>query len=268
MTTWRLFKNWLHAGLRRRGYHLLPRWRLNRYEQSTHIAQLLRLLGIDCVVDVGANIGQYHEFLRFHVGYHGELVSLEPIAEMYQRLVAASRVDPAWRVHRMALGEADSTMTINVTRERTLSSLLRPNEEALRRMGYRKYLKETQLDATEEVSVRRLDGVFADIVPRPDARIFLKSDTQGYDLTVIRGASGCLTSLLAIQVELSVRHVYHGSTPYLDALAELESMGYELTGIFPVQRDSTLRVVNLDCVLIRHDEAERLRSDSTSSETN
>ena len=84
-------------------------------------------------------------------------------------------------------------------------------------------------------------------------------------MSVIRGAAGCLTSLLAIQVELSIRHVYSGSVPYLDALAELESMGYEVTGVFPVQRDSTLRVVNLDWVLIRRDEAERLRRSGVAS---
>ena len=260
MTMRHTIKRFVDAGLQRRGYHLLPRWRLSKYEQSTHIAQLLRLLGVDCVIDVGANIGQYHEFLRLHVGYSGELVSLEPIDEMYRGLVEASHADPAWHVHRLALGEADRTMTINVTHERTLSSLLPRNEQAQRTMGYHKYLLETELVATEDVTLRRLDHVLRELVSRPGARIFLKSDTQGYDMSVIRGAAGCLDSLLAIQVELSVRHVYSGSPTYLSALAELESIGYELTGMFPVQRDSSLRVVNLDCVLIRRDEAERLRA--------
>src|SRR5918995_5807895 len=138
MTIRRAIKQWVEAGLQRRGYHLLPRWRLSKYDQSSHIAQLFRLLDVDCVLDVGANIGQYHEFLRLHVGYTGELVSLEPIDEMYQGLVAASRADPAWHVHRLALGESDQTMTINVMHERTLSSLLPRNEQALRTMGYHK----------------------------------------------------------------------------------------------------------------------------------
>jgi FkbM family methyltransferase len=255
----RTLKRWLDAGLRRRGYHLLPKWRLSKYDQSTHIAQLFRNLDIDCVLDVGANIGQYHEFLRLHVGYTGELISLEPIADMYKGLVAASRTDPLWHVHQFALGESDSTMTINVMHERTLSSLLPRNEGELVRMGYQKYLRETVVDAIEQVAVRRLDHVITEIVPRRNARIFLKSDTQGYDMNVMRGAAGCLDSLLAVQVELSVRHVYSGSAPYLDGLSEMGTMGYELTGIFPVQRDSSLRIVNLDCVLVRRDEAERLR---------
>ena len=79
-------------------------------------------------------------------------------------------------------------------------------------------------------------------------------------MAVIEGASGCLDRILALQVELSVRHVYVGSPDYLDALAKLQAMGYELTGMFPVQRDSARRVINLDCMMVCRDEAERLHT--------
>ena len=47
---------------------------------------------------------------------------------------------------------------------------------------------------------------------------------------------------------------------YLDSLAELTDMGFDPTAFFPVQRDRTLRVINIDAVMIRRDEAERLRA--------
>jgi FkbM family methyltransferase len=253
-------RRWLEPRLRRRGYHLLSEWRLAKYDQTTHTSELLDALAVDCVLDVGANIGQYYRFLRRYVGYDGTVVSLEPVEEMYRALVGAAPQDPKWHVHRLALGEQNTTMTINVARERTLSSFLPRNEAGLQAMGYQKYLRETELSTTEAVEMRRLDDVLPEIVPHRPARIFLKSDTQGYDMNVIRGARQCLDSIVALQVELSVRHVYSGSTSYLDALAEMEALGYELTGVFPVQRDSALRVVNLDCVLVRHQEAERLRA--------
>ena len=86
------------------GYPMMPRWRLRRLEESAHLASLLNLLRVDCVLDVGANIGQYHEFLRVHVGYEGHIVSFEPIAEMYEGLQAAAAQDDKWTVHRLALG--------------------------------------------------------------------------------------------------------------------------------------------------------------------
>jgi FkbM family methyltransferase len=243
----------------RAGYPIIPNWRLAKYDQSAHLGRLFHALGIDCVLDVGANIGQFHEFLRLHVGYRGRVVSFEPVPELFARLEAASRQDPAWTVHPCALGEVETAAAIHVLEENTLTSFLPRDEAALLAMGYDKYLKETTLARDETVRVRRLDRVFDEVVGRHDARVFLKSDTQGYDMHVIRGAAGCLDRIAALQVELSVRHVYQGAPHYLDAIAELNGLGFELTGLYAVQRDSALRVVNLDCTMIRADEARKLR---------
>ena len=253
-------RRWLERRLHSRGYHLIPEWAIAKFPQRTHTADLLQALDIDCVFDVGANIGQYYRFLRRSVGFTGQIVSFEPVDEMYRTLLAAARDDPAWHVHKLALGERNSSMMINVMRERTLSSLLPRDEAGLRTMGYQKYLRETEVSATEEVDVRRLDDVLGELLPPGTRRVFLKCDTQGYDMNVIHGAQQSLRStVVAVQIELSVRQVYRGSTHYLEALAALEAMDYELTGVFPVQRDSALRVVNLDCVLVQRAAAERLR---------
>jgi len=241
------------------GCRLIPEWRLANLEQTEHLAQVFRLLSIDCVLDVGANIGQYHEFLRVFTRYAGRIVSFEPVTEMYEHLERQRAGDPLWSLHRLALGDADTTERINILSERTLSSFLAPNEEGLRQMGYQKYLRETRLERTEEVSVRRLDSIHRDVIPDAASRVFLKSDTQGYDMAVIRGAAGCLDRVLGLQIELPIREVYRGSAEYLDAMAELTELGYAVTAFFPVQRDSTLRVINVDCIMIREDETDRLR---------
>jgi FkbM family methyltransferase len=232
------------------GYPVIPAWRLEKFERSEHLARLFRRLGIDCVLDVGANIGQFHEFLRLFLRYDGRIVSFEPIRELYEHVERLTRDDPRWTAHRLALGDVDSSAIINVFAERTLSSFLERDEQALQAMGYSKYLRETELARTEQVPVRRLDGVLHEYVRDPRARIFLKSDTQGYDMSVIRGATGCLDRIAALQIELSIRHVYKGAPSYTEALRELTALGFEITGMFPVQRDPQLRVVNFDCVMI------------------
>ncbi len=69
-------------------------------------------------------------------------------------------------------------------------------------------------------------------------------------MNVIRGATRCLDRIAALQIELSIRQVYKGAPSYLDALGELGALGFQITGMFPVQRDPQLRVVNFDCVMI------------------
>ena len=234
----------------RLGYPIVPAWRLEKLEQTEHLDRLFTRTHIDCVLDVGANIGQFREFLRLFLGYRGRIVSFEPIRELYERIEALARGDPGWTAHQLALGEVNSSATINVFAERTLSSLLDRDEDKLRAMGYSKYLRETELARTEEVPVRRLDAIIDEYVPAAAARIFLKSDTQGFDMHVVRGATGCLHRIAALQVELSIRQVYKGAPSYSEALTELTSLGFEITGMFPVQRDPQLRVVNFDCVMI------------------
>ncbi len=266
MTFRRLLAGTLQELSSRLGYRLLPEWRFARWDEGEHLRRVLQLLEIDCVLDVGANKGQYHEFLRLHAGYGGAVVSFEPVAEMYEELKRAARTDSSWTVHHHALGERDSTARINVFTERTLSSVLPANEESLRQMGYDKYLRETHLDRTETISIRRLDSIHREVIPE-NARVFLKSDTQGYDMAVMRGAAGCLNRVLGIQIELAVRDVYRGAPNYLDALSELTRMGYAITGFVPVQRDWTTRIINVDCVMIQQAEADRLHRAGTMRET-
>jgi hypothetical protein len=46
--------------------------------EEFHLKQVFERFGVDCVFDVGANVGQYAELLRQRVGYRGEILSSEP----------------------------------------------------------------------------------------------------------------------------------------------------------------------------------------------
>jgi FkbM family methyltransferase len=213
---------------------------------EAHLSMLLARLGIDCVLDVGANRGQFGSLLR-GIGYAGPIVSFEPVTACFQQLRHAARNDPLWDTRQLALGECNGTLPIHVTASTDFSSFLVPNE----------YCRATFGDgpvqtATEDVRVRRLDEML-DEEPRAcrATRIFLKMDTQGYDHQVLSGAAGWLDRIIAVQSELSVRPIYEGAPRYLDALRWFEAAGYELSGLFTVNRDRELRVVEMDCVMVR-----------------
>jgi hypothetical protein len=38
---------------------------------------------------------------------------------------------------------------------------------------------------------------------------------------------------------------------YLDSIAALEKLGFEVTGLFPIARDNALRVIEFDCVMVQ-----------------
>lgn len=113
------------------------------------------------------------------------------------------------------------------------------------------------------IEVGRLDDVFVTCVEGiPDPRVFLKIDTQGYDLEVIRGGAGCMGPILAIQSEPSVQAIYEGVPDYQETIAELNALGFELSGLFPVTLDRNLRLIEMNCVMIRAEAPRRASSPS------
>ena len=81
--------------------------------------------------------------------------------------------------------------------------------------------------------------------------IFLKLDTQGFDLNVLDGVGAHAGRILALQSEIAVKPIYDGMTGYMHAIAAMNGRGFELTGLFPVLRDRQLRIVEFDCVMVR-----------------
>ena len=81
--------------------------------------------------------------------------------------------------------------------------------------------------------------------------IFLKTDTQGSDLQVIRGASERLREVRGLLIELAMRPLYTNVTPFADALAHLRNLGFEITAFEALGRDSCRCVLELDCLMRR-----------------
>jgi FkbM family methyltransferase len=246
----KFLKQMVETAASRLGLTIIPSWRLGSLAHATDLRHVFRQLGIDTVLDVGANEGGYRRFLRQQVGFRGRIVSFEPVASVYLRLAADASGDSNWAGMPIALGDADGELTINVGARTTMSSFLQPDTPRLAGLGYSHLMQVTGVVSTETTSVRRLDSVFRDVVPGPDSRVFLKCDTQGFDLKVIAGATDSLQSIAALQIEMSFKPIYVGAPDYSAVLEQMTAAGFDVAGIYPVRRDELLRMVNFDCLMI------------------
>lgn len=212
-----------------------------------HVAGLLRRYRVNCVLDVGANVGQYGRALR-RAGYRGRLVSFEPLPEFAKRLRATAAADPDWQVHQVALGKEDTETEMQVV-SGTLSSLRRPSA-----FGRWRHDRKIVSDPYP-VRVRRLDGLLDRVLQRIDEpRPYLKLDTQGFDLEAFAGLGDRVDEFVGMQSEVALVRDYQDMPRMMQALEAYEAAGFEVTGMFPVSRDhSTGRVVEFDCVLVRPD---------------
>jgi len=98
-----------------------------------------------------------------------------------------------------------------------------------------------------------LDDLLKDIVA---PRVFLKIDTQGYDMEVVKGAAGCIHWIMGLQSEISVAPIYEDMPHYTEALAYYESLGLSLMDLFIVSRAKDGRVLEYDCLMARSDQLE------------
>ena len=200
---------------------------------------------VNCVLDVGANKGQYAQRLR-KAGFTGRIASFEPVPEEFARLSAAAADDPLWTVHQVALGAENGVLEMYVT-PGTLSSPLPATEFGGQRFPS---LRTTEV---QEVPVRRLEDMLDELLAGvTEPRTFLKMDTQGYDVQVFRGLGKRTNEIVGLQSEVALMQLYEGMPRMGEALALYEGAGFEVSGLYPVNREeNSHRVLEFDCLMVR-----------------
>lgn len=216
----------------------LPQPQLDRMAELFFLRNLLQQLQVQCVLDVGANRGQFASELR-SIGYDGHIVSFEPLASEFAVMQQHFASDAKWRGYQTALGSEESTVDINVGGLTVMTSLL---ESVLPDRNAR----------LETVTVKRLDGLLPGILAEVGCeRVFLKMDTQGYDLEVFKGLTGSIAAILGIQSELSVVPLYKNMPHYLEALQCYEAAGFELFNLSVVNRVTDGGLLEMNCFMRR-----------------
>ena len=236
-----------------------PSWLV--YED--HIVRVISTLKINCVLDVGSYQGEFAKWLRT-IGYAGLIISFEPVAANFEMLEEARAEDAEWHAHRMALGATKGKAEIRVFTGATFHSFLAPSD-----YGRARFPDKLQVERTELVPVERLDNILDQLVGGlEDPHIFLKVDTQGYDLEVIRGLGTKVGVISALQVEMAVKPIYDGVTnSFVDALSYLQHLGFQMSGMFPVSYSAqdNIRVVEFDCVMCRSDDTKAVGVNESAS---
>lgn len=196
---------------------------------------------VSLVLDVGANEGQYASSLRAS-GYSGDILSFEPIRDAHERLCRAAAHDPRWQTKNVALGERKGRATLHVSANSYSSSLLP--------------ITDLCLDAAPDAAYRRTEGVDVmtlDSIDLPEeASILLKADVQGYEPSVLRGASRLLHRIALLELELSLVPLYTGQALAHEVCALVRSEGFIPVAVGnPFCHPRTGEILSLDGLFAR-----------------
>jgi FkbM family methyltransferase len=215
------------------------------------LAAVLSARQVNCVLDVGANRGQFGRQLR-SLGYAGRIVSFEPSPAVFPDLSAVAARDGQWKARPVALGAKPGEAELHRHVDSHFDSLHGNVSKDAQPDSIGSFPEYTEVD-TVTVTLSTLAAEYPDAVAGlSEPRVLLKSDTQGNDLDVIAGAGGLPAPVVAVLVELSVQAIYQGQprmTRVIDVLAE---EGFIPVAFQPVSRSlDDLRVVEFDGLFMR-----------------
>ena len=214
---------------------------VGRFPVEKHTKAIFDERRIDCVIDVGANEGQFARFIRQNIGFAGPIFSFEPNPDAYARLAAAAADDAQWTTFPIGLGARQQRLSLNIMNDSVFSSLKEP-ANAL-------FGEQIEIVDTADIDVDRLDSVLRSHASS-FRRAFLKTDTQGYDLEVLNGAEAIFDRVEAVQVELAFLPIYEKVPLFDEVLGDLRERGFVVSGMYPVSLGS-LQAIEMDGLLVR-----------------
>ncbi|GJM36039.1 MAG: hypothetical protein DHS20C18_50400 [Saprospiraceae bacterium] len=184
------------------GLHL----RLKRFTPSAseemRTAMLLQHKGVDFVIDIGANTGQFAESL-YDFGYTGKVVSFEPVGSVHEHLQQRSQSYPNWTVaERCAIGNQDGETQINVSNDSVFSSVLEIED------SYVSHNPKSKIVSKEKIKLYKIDTILPKYLPEDNSGILLKIDTQGFEKEVLDGAQETLAKAKGIKIEIPLYPIY------------------------------------------------------------
>lgn len=208
-------------------------------------ARTLTELGIDLVLDVGANQGQYARQLRAD-GYPGRIVSFEPLPEAFAILSESLSSDRQWQGVHVALGDRDGSTKIHESANSWSSSILDASPSLVHAVPAAAQV------ASHTTDLARLDSIVESFL-RADDRIYLKLDVQGYELAVLRGARQTLERITAVESELSLVRLYEGQALFYEVADHLGRAGFHAIWLEKgLIQPHTGHMLELDALFVQH----------------
>ena len=206
--------------------------RLNYNLEEASLRHLFSKYDFGLVLDIGANQGQYYHQIRNGLGYKGWIVSVEPNPMDFEVLKKTAVNDPKFIGINQACGSSVGTVTLHVMADTKLSSLYVANDQFKDR-----FFSDVSDTREIEVEMTTVEGILNSLQIEFMGDIFLKTDTQGHDLEVLKGMGSYAEWIQALQCEQSVIPIYDGVNDFISLNTYLNLHHFQLFSSTPVLRD-------------------------------
>ena len=213
-----------------------------RVAASTEHDHVLDGLGLETIVDIGANRGQFALCAR-RLFPTARIFSFEPLQAPAQTFRKVFHSDPLTQLINKAIGAESGSSAMHVSRWDVSSSLL-PFAQA----------QHDNFPFTEEA--RRETVTTARLSECLDASVLagkalLKLDVQGFELAALQGCGELLGRFEFVYVEASFIELYVGQALANDVVAFLQSGGFKLICVANLSSGTSQRPIQADFLFQR-----------------
>ena len=187
-------------------------------------------------IDVGAadNINQrwkiISEFLDF--------IGFEPNKNEFEKI--SNKNFGKFKMYNFALGNKNEKKKINILKSEFASSFLTPNFQQLKNFTNSKRFK---IKKKLEINLKKLDELK---LLKAD---FIKIDTQGYNLEVLKGSKKTLKKIIGVEIETEFFRIYKNQKLFEDTKKFLEDEKFDFINFYNLRRWSMNKKYNYGKVI-------------------
>ena len=184
----------------------------------------LKSLGINTIIDVGANRGQ---FLSKYLQHFPNAIfyCFEPLFSEFQLLQNRfSLLKSKIILVNCALGNQEGKIIFHHHKHSSSSSILNTTDKCSELYPQTKDQKDI------EVNITKIDTYYKDILTEHNKNVLLKIDVQGFELEVLKGGIKTLSMISACLLEINFMNLYSNQTNFTEIHEMLNKNGFEYAG--------------------------------------
>lgn len=224
-------------------------YKISRARNESDILSFqIKKINPDLFIDCGANKGGYYQTIK-DSGFNKKIILLEPNINLISKyLIQITNNDKNVKIYNLGTGNKNCKKNFYITDDK--NSDLSSFKEKTKFFDQRFY--KTKIKDEESISVRRLDNLLKENKIKKNVKIFLKVDTQGFDMETLIGLGNKIKQVYLIKIELSVIQLYKNSQKHWEILSYLKKNSFEPIYFLNGQRDKLGRLIEYDGYFLRN----------------
>lgn len=182
------------------------------------------------ILDIGVADGATSRFFASRFPQH-QLIGFEPVKASFDQASAVTKPHANISLRNLALSDRRGLTTVHVTSD-SLSSSLNEIDYATLDSEVKAYSSKFETVARQDVRMSTLDEEIGN-----EKILLIKIDTQGTELTILKGGKQTLSRTKLILIEMNNHQLYKNACQYHEVDEFLRQQGFSLVDIYVTYRD-------------------------------